>query len=447
MSESRLVNGAFFVLAATVGLTGWGGRAMAQSDPGVRGGGAAAGGPLAGITTNNHLFFDASATIFAESETLADGLGPRFNLDSCGGCHIQPALGGSSPAVNPQVAIATASGARNTLPSFITRNGPIREARFKSDGGVHALFVISGRNDGSANASACNIVQDDFAGQLAASNVSFRIPTPVFGLGLVEGIADIDLIANLGANATQKAALGIAGRFNRNGNDGTITRFGWKAQNKSVQIFSGEAYNVEMGITSEMFPDEREYNGNCIFAKAPNSVTNTDPTISPTVDAFSDVERFAFFMRFLGPPTPSTTTPGGSASITRGRDLFNSVGCAFCHTPTLTTHTMAAAELSRQPANLFSDLALHHMGATLADGISQGLAAGDEFRTAPLWGLGQRIFFFHDGRTADLLLVITNHRAGATTTTPASEANAVVANFNALSAAQKQDLLNFLRSL
>ena len=444
MSSIRL---SMYVLGITVGLIGGNHAAEAQSDPGVRGGGAAAGNPLSGISANNRIFFDASSAIFAETEALANGLGPRFNLDSCGGCHIQPALGGSSPSVNPQVAIATASGARNTVPSFITRNGPIREARFKSDGGVHDLFVISGRNDGSANASGCNITQEDFAGQLANNNVIFRIPTPVFGLGLVEAIADSDLVANLNANATQKAALGITGRFNRNGNDGTITRLGWKAQNKSLQIFAGEAYNVEMGITSEMFADERESNGNCIFSRAPNSITNTDPTLSPTVEAFSDVERFAFFMRFLAPPTPSTTTPGGSASITRGRDLFNTTGCAFCHTPTLTTHTMAVPELSKQPANLFSDLALHHMGATLADGISQGLAGGDEFRTAPLWGLGQRIFFFHDGRTSDLLLVITNHRAGATTTTVASEANAVVANFNALSSAQKQDLLNFLRSL
>ena len=244
---------------------------------------------------------------------------------------------------------------------------------------------------------------------------------------------------------------------------------GWKAQNKSLQIFAGEAYNVEMGITSEMFADERESNGNCIFSRAPNSITNTDPTLSPTVEAFSDVERFAFFMRFLAPPTPSTTTPGGSASITRGRDLFNTTGCAFCHTPTLTTHTMAVPELSKQPANLFSDLALHHMGATLADGISQGLAGGDEFRTAPLWGVGQRLFFLHDGRTSDLGAAIEAHASPTnqcttvqdyeqfnangtwfqpfTSVQVCGEANSVVNNYNALSASQQTDLLAFLRTL
>ena len=87
-------------------------------------------------------------------------MGPRFNLDGCAGCHMQPAVGGSSPAVNPQVAVATAFGARNTVPSFITLNGPVREARFKQksngsrDGGVHALFTISGRVDSTGNAAA-----------------------------------------------------------------------------------------------------------------------------------------------------------------------------------------------------------------------------------------------------------------------------------------------------
>jgi CxxC motif-containing protein (DUF1111 family) len=445
MLHLRIGSGGLAVVVAAAVLAGGAATGHAQSDPGVRGGAAAAGGPIAGISANNQTFFDVSSDIFAETEVLADGLGPRFNLDSCGGCHSQPALGGSSPSVNPQVAVATASGAHNTLPSFITRNGPIREARFKSDGGVHSLFVISGRNDGSADATTCTIAQEDFATQVTNNNVSFRIPTPVFGLGLVEGIADSDLIVNLAANATQKTALGITGRFNRSGNDGTITRFGWKAQNKSLQIFAGEAYSVEMGISNEMFADERDGNGNCIFARAPNSITNTGLTAA--TDVLSDVERFAFFMRFVAPPTPSTTTPGGNASITRGSNLFTSVGCVFCHTASMTTHTMQNAELSHKPVNLFSDLALHHMGATLADGISQGVAAADEFRTAPLWGLGQRIFFLHDGRTADLVLVIAAHRAGATTTFPASEANGVVANFNALNNGQKQDLLNFLRSL
>jgi len=103
--------------------------------------------------------------------------------------------------------------------------------------------------------------------------------------------------------------------------------------------------------------------------------------------------------------------------------------------------------LANQNANLFSDLALHGMGPGLADDILQGAARGDEFRTAPLWGLGQRIFFLHDGRTSDLLEAIRAHRSDGNTKFGPSEANAVIDRFNRLAESDKQDLLNFLRSL
>lgn len=96
------------------------------------------------------------------------------------------------------------------------------------------------------------------------------------------------------------------------------------------------------------------------------------------------------------------------------------------------------SNVSYQP---YSDFALHHMGAGLADGIVQGSAGSDQFRTAPLWGVGQRLFFMHDGRTSDLLLAIRTHSSNG------SEANTVIRNFNSLSASQIQDVLNFLRSL
>jgi CxxC motif-containing protein (DUF1111 family) len=123
------------------------------------------------------------------------------------------------------------------------------------------------------------------------------------------------------------------------------------------------------------------------------------------------------------------------------------VGCALCHTPTLRTGTSTVAALSNKDANLFSDLALHAMGPGLADNILQGAARGDEFRTAPLWGLGQRIFFLHDGRTSDLRAAIAAHRSGGNSQFGPSEANAVINNYNSLSAGSKQDVLNFLRSL
>ena len=104
-------------------------------------------------------------------------------------------------------------------------------------------------------------------------------------------------------------------------------------------------------------------------------------------------------------------------------------------------HFSSTAALSGKQANLFSDLLVHHMGTGLADDIVQGAAGPDEFRTAPLWGLGKRIFFLHDGRATDLRQAISAHSSSG------SEANAVISNFDALLPQQKQDILNFLRSL
>jgi CxxC motif-containing protein (DUF1111 family) len=375
-----------------------------------------------------------------------------MNLNSCAGCHSQPAVGGSSPATNPQFAFAT-QGA-DTVPAFITLGGPVREARFVKnpdgtpDGGVHALFTITGRS----GAGGCSLAQPDFATQLANGNVIFRIPTPTFGDGLIEQIPDSALLANQSATAAVRQALGISGRpnfnvsgrtvtgqTNNNGNDGTIARFGWKAQNKSLMVFSGEAYNVEMGITNELFQTERDESRSCQFAATPNSITNADAATA--VDSLSSVEKFSHFMRFLDAPIPSSNTPGGAPSIADGKALFSSTGCALCHTPSFTTGWSAVPSLSNKAVNLYSDLLIHDMGTGLADGVSQGEAGPREFRTAPLWGLGQRIFFLHDGRTSNLLTAIRAHASTG------SEANNVVLRFLALTEAQKQDLLNFLRSL
>jgi CxxC motif-containing protein (DUF1111 family) len=432
-------------------------------DPGPRLGPSNAGQPLPGLTAAQLDLFNEGRAEFVDVEGVGDGLGPRFNLDSCGGCHSQPAIGGSSPAVNPQVVAATVFGGRNTPPPFITATGPVREVRLplnpdgSPDGGVHDLYVISGRVDTTGDASTCPLVQEDFSGPLRDGNIIFRIPTPVFGAGLLEQIPDSTILANLQANAAAAAALGIhghvnkktavAGDPNRNGNDGTVTRFGWKAQNKSLLLFAGEAYNVEMGITNELFQTEREEMSPCQYAPTPNTVTPDTQTHAPIV-------RFANFMRFLDQPRPSPDTPGGADSIKRGRAAFASTvpgqgaACTLCHTASLLTGDSMVEALSQKKAVLWSDLALHQMGPALADNVSQGAAAGDEFRTAPLWGLGQRLFFLHDGRTTDLMEAIQLHASGhGNGKKAASEATASIALFNQLPVALQQDILNFLRAL
>jgi len=411
-------------------------------------------------------FFNAAKDLFNEVDTVPLGLGPRFNLDGCGGCHAFPATGGTSPPVNPQVAVATANGAKNTVPSFIRANGPVREARFVNnpngtpDGGVHDLFVITGR----ADAPGCNIAQPNFAAAVTANNVIFRIPSPTFGLGLVEAVPDSGLQATFAAGAQRRGSLGISGSFNHSGNDGTITRLGWKAQNKSLLIFAGEAYNVEQGVTNDNFPNERETDPSCQFNNHPESATNfTDGTngASPASGFSSDIVNFALFMRMLAAPTPATgpvtvaangptalgaaagttsTTPS-SASITAGSQVFSNVGCSACHAISQKTGKSNMTGQSNVTFKPYSDFALHDMGTGLQDRVSQGGANGRQFRSAPLWGAGQRLFFLHDGRTDDVVKAIEAHSSQG------SEANTVINNFNLLSRTDQQNLVNFIRSL
>jgi len=426
-------------------------------DPGPRTGTSGAGSIIPGLSAAQTSYFNRGLEQFQQVQDVhgqnGKGLGPTFNSNSCSSCHSQPATGGSSPAVNPEIAVANLQGATNSIPSFITLNGPVREARFKfavepngaisstPDNGVHDLFTIAGRSD----AQGCQMPQANFEHMVEENNISFRIPTPVFGEGLIESIDEDTIMANQAAELPVAQVLGVSGHPNRSGNDGSITRFGWKAQNKSMLVFSGEAYNVEMGVTNEMFPNERGYPTNtipagCLYNPGPEDHTHFDGATG--TDILSDVADFTNFMHFLDQPAASCTGSGCSSSIQNGRHLFTDVAkCSVCHTPTMTTGTSTVAALSNVQANLFSDLLVHNMGRGLADGISQGNAGPDDFRTAPLWGLGQRLFFLHDGRTSDLLRAIEMHQS------PGSEANTVIRVFNGLSENQKQDLLNFLRSL
>ncbi len=448
------------------------GAAFAQTDPGVQSASRGTGAALASVASDAGLaaFFSDGQKRFADVESVSgganNGLGPRFNSNSCVSCHAQPASGGSGPAVNPQFAFAGGSVApKDATPSFITANGPTREVRFPfffnangtantnaPNGGVETIFTVSGRPD----AGSCTLPQPSFAAAAAANNIIFRIPTPTFGTGLMENLDDSTLLNNQAANLANN--FGVAGTFNHNGNDGTISRFGWKAQNKSLHIFAGEAYNVEMGISNLLFGQDRPLPGedqqgrglpaNCLnLAGVGYPEDTSNPDSSPNAAVLDDVSAFANFMRLLAPPPTGGVVLNGNAvsaaSIANGKSLFSAVGCAVCHNPSPgnTQPSSITAGLGSSPVNAFSDIEIHHMGTGLADNVSQGGAGGDQFRTAPLWGLGQRIFLLHDGRTTSLLAAIDAHASSG------SEANTVEANFDNLTASQQQDVLNFLRSL
>jgi CxxC motif-containing protein (DUF1111 family) len=443
--------------------------------------GNGAGRQLATLTPDQTAFWFSSLAVFGATASVGGaidpgtgnpslfGLGPAFNGDSCFMCHSFPAIGGSSPFTNPQVAAANAKGARNAVPPFIALNGPVREARFVEatndglpGGAVRPLFSIQGRNDAP---DGCRLAQPDFRKQLNRDNVVFRIPTPTFGVGFVENTPDEILQKSFDATAADRARLGVGGHFNTNGNDQTISRFGWKAQNKSLLLFSGEAANVEMGLTNELFPNERIAGKDCDVHVLPEDTANIVPPsllagLSAGDDASlaaSGIENFGVFMRLNAAPSQCAFDSGvdGSgaalctplaasrkaASIAQGQAYFQSTGCAVCHTETLTTGPSPFESLNNAAYHPFSDFAVHAMGKNLADGVVQGGASGEEFRTAPLWGLGQRLFFLHDGRTSDLVEAIAAHKSAG------SEANGVIRNFDNLTNVEKQAILNYLRSL
>lgn len=433
--------------------------ASAVTDPGPRGGGRGAGGAYDTLSADEKTFFTTARDVFAEVDSVSGkieegkGLGPTFNGNSCAQCHSEPDVGGTSPhpslghvrMPNPQVALATLDrvpGGAQKVPPFITADGPVREARFihnpdgSDDGGVHGLYTIAGRSD----AAGCTLAQPDFAKQVARNNVSLRIPTALFGLGLLESVTDSELEANLSATSDAKTGCGVSGTFNRSGNDGTIMRFGWKAQNKSLLVFAGEAYNVEQGVSNELFANERSAASGCVFNAGPEDATDT------TTGGAPDTTMFAAFMRLSQDPQPATASP----SELRGQKLFGTkadpgVGCVFCHTDTLTTGSARYTGMSGVAIHPYTDLAIHHMGTKLADNVTQGAATGDMFRTAPLWGVGKRIFFLHDGRSGPsnggLVNAILAHSSRG------SEASTTIRKFTQLPAADQQAVINFLRSL
>jgi CxxC motif-containing protein (DUF1111 family) len=455
-------------------------------DPGVQSGNRGTGAALSAIqnkTSLNNLFTDGQMRFEEVQQVSGDpnghnGLGPRFNLNQCSVCHSQPAIGGSGAAINPEYGVAGSSVAPDDhQPYFVTNNGPngpTVEARFpfflnpdgsvggSRNGGVEELFTVSGRSDANAN---CQLKQPPFAQAEGANDIIFRIPTPVFGDGLVENIDDSTLLNYL--YSQEANSFQIAGAVNHNPNDGTITRFGWKAQNKSMHIFAGEAYNVEMGVSNLLFTQDRPLPeedtlpllglpASCLNLSGggyPEAIANA--TGSTPAQVLDDASEFANFMRFLAPPPPGPVVLNGQLvsqqNITDGYNVFEEIGCGVCHNAmtgttqisNFTPRPLGAGSLSANPVAAFSDFEIHDMGTLLADNVMQGDAGGDQFRTAPLWGLGQRIFLLHDGRTQSTVQAIKNHASNG------SEANYVENLFfnGNLTQQQQQDLLDFLRSL
>jgi CxxC motif-containing protein (DUF1111 family) len=272
----------------------------------------------------------------------------------------------------------------------------------------------------------------NFVGEVVppqASIVSQHRTIPTFGLGLVDAVPDA-VFVQLAQHEAQTNPL-TAGKPNivpdPVSGSPRVGKFGWKAQEPSVLEFNADASVNELGVTSPIFPHENCPQGNCALLAANPARSNPNDPNGQFVQAVTN------FVVFLAPPPRGPVGPNEQA----GAALFNQIGCAQCHTPTLQTGPNAVHALSSVTFSPYSDFLLHDMGS-LGDGIVQNQAGPTQTRTAPLWGVRFEPTYLHDGRATTLDQAILAHDG---------QGKAAKALYAGLPAAQKAQLIDFLNSL
>ena len=364
------------------------------------------GGPIAGLTAAQRAVFADGFGAFAQRENIDSGLGPIFNDVSCIACHDAPAPGG---------------GSRRT----VTRFGRVTNGTFDPLAHLGGSLLQN------------RAIRPDLRETIPAEAnvVALRVTTPLFGAGLIEAIPNTTLRALAAAPGKLD---GVKGRVSlvtdvASGKE-RVGRFGWKAQQATLLAFSADAYVNEMGITNRFFRADNAPNGDLARLDRADRILDPEDEIDPATGK-ADIDRVADYMRLIAPP--ARRGPTDTAAVRAGQTLFTTINCVACHTPSLRTGPASVPALSNQTATLYSDLLLHDMGA-LGDGIVQGTAGARDMRTAPLWGVGGRNGYLHDGRAGTLDAAIRAH---------AGEAAVVRDRYTRLNASQQQQLVAFLRSL
>ena len=378
------------------------------------------GGPLPELTEDQMRLFGDGKETFEEIAT-PPRLGPFFNGFSCAECHGHPAVGGVAPPDRAEL--------REMRIGRLDRWGQF-DPMLEFGGPVFHRLGLGDLPESELQQlpPACRRVKGSTTPPDEARFVSFRIATPVFGGGLIEAIPAEEILRRADPDDVKRRD-GISGRPNLLGID--VGRFGWKAQVSNLPAFAADAYRVEMGITSPLAPTETH-----IFRQGPmgHAARQCAAASKPFEDDGADSTKFADFMRFLAPPPRGPIT----AEVRRGEQLFHRAGCHKCHVPELRTGPNVIAALDRKPVQAFSDFLLHDIGT--GDGIVQGGASGNEFRTAPLWGVRFREHaLLHDGRATTMLDALFHHNGEA--------ARAKDRVFHQFSARERESLLAFLRSL
>ena len=362
------------------------------------------GNPLSGMTAEEFELFRLGLEDFTEVEDADEGLGPAFNGAGCSACHNSPAIGGISPVAEVRAGRLDEEGKFHVL----------------GGGTLYHLFSIPNHECQPKIPPEANVI-------------SRRIPIPLFGAGLVEAIRDETLLAledpddldNDGISGRAAVITDIATGRER------IGRFGWKAQHATLLAFSGDAYRNEMGITSDLFPNEVAPGVDPAALELcdlrPDPEDERDPSTG-----LRGIDNFESFMKFLAPVERGPI----DETVQRGEILFESAGCASCHVPVLMTGPNSNPLYDQKAVPLYSDLLLHAVGT--GDNIEQEAAAPDEIRTPALWGLRLRRPFLHDGSASTPEEAILRH---------GEEAEAVRVRFEELTPDDRSALLAFLNSL
>jgi CxxC motif-containing protein (DUF1111 family) len=416
------------------------------------------GEQMNGVTSNEEDMFVIGNSFFRNNWTTApasasarDGLGPLYNAISCGSCHFKdgrgkPTLSGIDGEVNEGLLfrINTGMGGEHgsTLPDEIY-GGQIQPNGIMGVNGETKPTVtyapVTGKYaDGSTYTLRKPVYQFTNLqyGALTATNISPRLAQQLPGLGLLETVTEQTLLKNV--DEADVNGDGISGRANYVWNavtqTTTIGRFGWKANQPSLLQQTAAAFNGDIGITSNIFPKDH------ITVIEQNTIGNKANGGEPEITD-KDLQQVVFYLQTIAVPAQRNYT---TETIVKGKQLFVQLNCSGCHLPKMQTGSNTIASLNNQTIRPYTDLLLHDMGEGLADGAADFLATGNEWRTAPLWGIGmiktvnKQVFLLHDGRARNIEEAILWH---------GGEAEKSKTGFTRLSKSEREAVLQFLENL
>jgi CxxC motif-containing protein (DUF1111 family) len=394
--------------------------------------------------------FNRNWTTAPASTSSTDGLGPTFNARSCSSCHFKDGRGRPPFSADEPM---TSMLLRLSIPGTDEVVGPLPEPTYGGQLNPLGILGVPGEGDprvvtelrqgryGDGSSYELSVpsyeLRDLAFGKMAdGTMISPRTAPQMIGLGLLQGIEEADLLAH--ADPEDADGDGISGRPNRvwdvQSASVMLGRFGWKANQPSLEQQNSGAFLGDIGITSPLFPSE-----NCTPAQpeCAAALTGGEPEVTQ-----KKVDQVDYYSKYLAVPARRDFR---DTQVLRGEALFADAGCASCHIKTFKTGTVAdQPELSDQVIHPYTDLLLHDMGDELADGRPDFEADGNEWRTPPLWGIGlfedvnDHTRYLHDGRARNLEEAVLWH---------GGEGAAAAAAFKALSAGEREALLRFLGSL